>query len=116
MSNLDESALFSAYNEAKKWARRSGLTDEGRVNRAFGIVRSGKLEEKIAEYATTKTACHCPDRRGLICKHRMAILIQLKANEIIWDFNGGDPEIEAPEGPELYGMASSDPAYREMKL
>ena len=113
MSNLDESALFSAYNAAKKWARKTGLTDEGRIDRALGIIRSGALEEKIAEYSTTKTNCYCLDKRGLICKHVMAVLIQLKANEIIWDFNGGDPEVEAPEGPELYGMATSNPAYRE---
>ncbi len=90
--NLNPSALMSAYNHGKSWAKRTGLADTKRVDRAFGYLMSGEASEKWSEYATTTTRCDCPDHqfRGSYCKHILSLLIATKHDQIM------DEEIYLP--------------------
>ena len=79
----DRSKLMSAYNFARWFARRSPMLEEGRVNRAWGYIMSGKLVTKCEEYGTTISECYCYDsERGWICKHRIGLQIIAKAKEL----------------------------------
>jgi len=91
MSNLDMSLHFSVYNSALAWARRTGLTDAGRVRRALGILkRPGALDRALELYSTTRTSCECPDGRGLVCKHRLALQMWTRVQEGKSEFLGID--------------------------
>jgi hypothetical protein len=89
MSNLQMSVEMSVYNHARTWVRRSGMSDDGRVNRALSIVKTkGALDQAIAKYDTTANSCECPDNlhSGNICKHRLAVMMTIKADEEIRKF------------------------------
>lgn len=83
------SALMSAYNYAKAWARRTGLTTTDRVDRAFGYLMSGEAAEKWSEYGTDgkgrSWTCLCPDRqyRGSLCKHILSAMIDRKHDDLL---------------------------------
>jgi hypothetical protein len=105
MSNLNMSLHFEIYNSALAWARRTGLTDVGRVNRALGILKKpGALDRAVVEYSTTRNTCACPDMRGLICKHRLAMMMWTRVQEGKSEFLGVDLPLDfvlAPDdGPE----------------
>ncbi|MGH9158159.1 MAG: hypothetical protein ACRD1K_20510 [Acidimicrobiales bacterium] len=98
MSNLDMSLQMQVYNSALAWAKRTGLSDPGRVNRAFGILkRPGALDRAVTEYSATRTECECPDRRGLICKHRLAMMMWTRVQEGKSDFLGVELPTEYPD-------------------
>lgn len=112
---MNMSATMTVYNLAKTWARRSGLTDEGRVNRALGILKKdGALERAIVKYEATVDYCECPDaaNQGLICKHRVAVMMFKRHQCIMNDELGLDlsedfipsgdyePELDPNESPE----------------
>lgn len=97
MSNLDMSLQMEVYNRALAWARRTGLSDDGRVNRALGILKtSGAIERAEAEYAATVDHCECPDAQynGVVCKHRIALMMKARVDEgkAEWFENGDDDE------------------------
>lgn len=79
------SALMTAYNLGKNWARRTDLTTTDRVDRAFGYLMSGDASSKWMDYATTADSCDCPDSqyRGIICKHSIALMIAEKHDRIM---------------------------------
>jgi hypothetical protein len=85
--NYNQSALMSAYNYGKSWARRTGIATTDRVDRAFGYLMSGNAEGKWEEYQTTTESCQCPDHqyRSVFCKHIMSFLINAKHDEIMID-------------------------------
>lgn len=64
---MDKSAIFHNYNLLK------GHVDKQRLNRALGIAMSNKPDK----YYTTQNSCTCPDceRRGMVCKHRIAKML-----------------------------------------
>ncbi len=99
---MNMSATMSAYNAAKAWARRSGLTDEGRVNRALGILKKkDALERAIVKYGATVDECLCPSNQhsDLICKHRVAVMMFKKHQRIMNDeFDLGLSESFEPTG------------------
>ena len=69
---MDRSALFTAYNQARKLAYQGHL-DMERVNRALGIA----LRKEPRPYYTTTERCDCADSvgrsaQGVVCKHRIA--------------------------------------------
>lgn len=84
---MNMSATFSAFNLARNWARRSGLTDEGRVNRALGILKKkGAFERAIVKYNATVDHCDCYDSqsgRSFICKHRIAVMMFKKHQRLM---------------------------------
>ena len=85
---MNMSATMTVYNLAKTWARRSGLTDEGRVNRALGILKKeGALERAVEKYGATTDHCGCPDaaNQPLICKHVVALLLFKKHQRMMND-------------------------------
>jgi hypothetical protein len=93
MSNLDMSLQMQVYNSALAWARRTGLTDDGRVNRALGILKKpGALERAETEYGATVDGCDCPDSQfnGVVCKHRIAVMMQVRVDEGKSEFFGDD--------------------------
>ena len=83
--NYNPSALMSAFNYGKHWARRTGIADTRRVDRALSYLMSGEAEEKWEEYATTTSRCDCPDHqfRGNFCKHIMSLMIEMKHDQIM---------------------------------
>lgn len=83
--NYNPSAIMSAYNYAKWYGKKSGQFDTKRVDRALGILKSGKLQEKAMEYRTTLKTCDCPDwqYRTIHCKHRIAYMIDMKHDQIM---------------------------------
>ena len=83
--NYNPSGLMSAYNYCKHWAKRTGLADTKRVDRALGYLMSGEAEEKWMEYSTTNTHCDCPDHqfRGTYCKHIISKMIDVKHDQIM---------------------------------
>ncbi len=91
---MNMSATMTVYNLAKAWARRSGLTDEGRVNRALGILKKqDALERAIMKYGATVDHCDCPDSqsgRGQVCKHRVAVMMFKRHQRIMNDELGLD--------------------------
>ena len=89
MSNLDMSVEMSVYNKARRWAKASHLTDGGRVDRAFGLVKKdGAINDAIEKYGATAGDCHCPDNTysGQVCKHRVAIMMTTRIQEGIDDW------------------------------
>ncbi len=68
---------MSAYNLYKALARRTGVVDPRRVDRALGILMSSKVDLKKYEYGSSKEYCGCPDCRfrRILCKHSIAIAI-----------------------------------------
>jgi len=87
------SARMTVYNHARTLARRTGVLEPSRVNRALGILMSpGRRDAKAAEYGTSLWECYCKDsryRRMGVCKHRLALLIQAQADRIVEDFRRG---------------------------
>ena len=83
-SNLaDRSKLMGKYNKAKAYARRTGLLEEKRVNRAWGLIMADKLDEKVEQYGTRLHWCGCPDSqmRDQTCKHQIGLMIVSRASE-----------------------------------
>lgn len=82
------SALMSAYNAVKHQGERSGLWDGPRADRALGYLMDGQAAEKWGEYLTTTEACSCPDSsyRLQTCKHSLAMMIDLKHDELMAAF------------------------------
>jgi len=87
------SARMTVYNHAKHLARRTGILEPRRVDRALGILMSpGRRDAKAAEYGTSFWECYCPDsryRRQGVCKHRLSLLVQAQADAIMDDFRNG---------------------------
>lgn len=83
--NHNQSALMSAYNYGKHWAKRTGLADTKRIDKALGYLMSGEAEKKWMEYATTTERCDCPDHqyRGVYCKHMLSKMIDIKHDQIM---------------------------------
>ena len=75
------SSLMSAYNDARWFARKTGLMEEKRVNRAWGYIMAGKVREKQKQYGSTLHACRCRDKeiRQMWCKHNVMLQIVEKA-------------------------------------
>lgn len=81
MGNLlmTRSQLFHTYNLARS-AARNGKLEPGRTNRALGILMSKDAEQHLTKYGATVSQCHCQDaRRGNVCKHRIARMIQKRS-------------------------------------
>lgn len=88
-STVSKSHLMTAYNKAKA----AGIFDEGRLNRAWGIVQSnstklladGRLDVNVNDWhmATTRD-CDCIDhKRGTkYCKHIISAMIVVKAQSL----------------------------------
>jgi len=55
MTRSERSAMFSAFNIARRLARK-GKIDSNCLNRALGLVQSGKS----GDYHTSATDCDCP--------------------------------------------------------
>ena len=94
---MNMSATMTVYNRAKAWARSSGLTDEGRVNRALGILKAeGALERAVVKYGATTSECFCPDNQhsGNVCKHRIALMLYVRHQQILNDEFGLDLDEE----------------------
>lgn len=70
------SEIFTVYNFARH-AARLGKLDQGRVNRALGLVLSGERRP----YLTSVAGCTCPDSRNHVCKHRIAKMIEYRIQE-----------------------------------
>lgn len=113
---MNMSATMTVFNLARTWARRSGLTDEGRVNRALGVLhKQGALERAIVKYGATVDYCQCPDasHQELVCKHRVAVMMFKRHQRILNDELGLDlsedfvptgdyePELDPNESPEV---------------
>ena len=77
------SALFSAYNYAKNWARKNPDTEPAYADRALGMIMSGKYDEKIEQYSTTKDRCFCPTRHVPVGKHRVMVMIRIKHDQLM---------------------------------
>lgn len=73
--------IFQQYNRAKQVK----LFEQGRVNRALGIVLSSQYVDTIQKYGTTVSRCNCPDAmyRDVFCKHRIAFMINYRVWENI---------------------------------
>jgi len=79
----DVSRLMSAYNYARHFARRTGVYEVKRVDRAWGYIMSGKLKEKASDYGAEFDRCSCPDAsRGFTCKHSIGLMIVAKAEQL----------------------------------
>jgi hypothetical protein len=87
---INKSTLFTVFNKARA---KSAALDRGRVNRALGLIQSGKIK-LLADgsaaggcngttYLVTKHGCTCPDAtfRGIWCKHRVARGILVRMSE-----------------------------------
>ena len=76
---------MSAYNYAKWYGKETGQFDDKRVDKALGILMSGKLQDKVDQYNTTIKTCECPDwqYRTIHCKHRIAVMIDIKHDQIM---------------------------------
>lgn len=81
MKKNRQSKLMAVYNKARAAARmgKCGL-ENGRVNRAFGIMmRSGGTSKINPDYESSIDFCKCPDaKKGNICKHRIAHMIEFR--------------------------------------
>lgn len=78
---LTRAAIFHAYNLARHAARSNKRIEMKRLNRALGLLLSGKWEEKVQEYHTEPGKCYCMDsyREGVWCKHRLALMLKYRA-------------------------------------
>lgn len=77
---MTKSEVFTQYNKANG-AVKNGKLEQGRVNRALGIVQT-KAED--IRYTTTIGTCTCPDsiyRPTQTCKHRVALMIDQRVLE-----------------------------------
>jgi hypothetical protein len=85
---MNLSALFTAYNQAKWYAKRTGEFDVGNVDRALGLLMAHRLDEKRGEYNFDFRHCDCPDAtiRKRVCKHQIALQIQAKHDRIMEGF------------------------------
>lgn len=78
------SQLMRWFNIARAYGRQHGW-DDGRTNRAFGLLqRADGGESKFKEYNTRVTSCECRDVQynkpvGGWCLHRRAKAIQIRA-------------------------------------
>ena len=81
--NFNTSALWSAYNYAKNWARNNPDTEPEYVDRALGMIMAGKYDEKVDQYNTTKDRCHCPTRHVRVCKHQVMVMVTIKHDQIM---------------------------------
>lgn len=78
---MTKSSVFRSYNVMRAAARR-GFIDEGRLNRALGIVLSKSELNHIVRYHTTPESCECPDfryrvrRKGGNCKGQLALALK----------------------------------------
>lgn len=90
--NYNPSALMSAYNYAKHYGTRSGMFDSKRVDRALGYLMSGAAVEKWDQYETAIKYCRCPDSqiRGMICKHMISRMIDIKHDALMNEFTKGN--------------------------
>lgn len=70
---MNQSALFTAYNAARRLARE-GKLDASRLNRALGVAQS----KAPSRYVTTAERCSCPDSqyRKATCKHQLALALK----------------------------------------
>lgn len=95
MDKLILALTFKHYNKAKGAGKR-GQLETGRVNRALGLLLSGKIDTKRSEYACTSGRCLCPDavQRGSICKHRIAEMIISRVYEDMQQLLEGDQQHE----------------------
>lgn len=78
---MNRSALFRAYNHARR-AAREGRIDRARLNRALGLALR-KANGKT--YRTSLRGCDCRDAQlhpYVICKHRLALMLQKRAAEV----------------------------------
>lgn len=87
-SKLQVKYIFRAYNYARKVANSSNKIEIGRLNRALGLVLSGRIFARAKLYGTTTKQCHCRDRQpgryqetGRLCKHMLALMIVTRMRE-----------------------------------
>jgi vancomycin permeability regulator SanA len=75
-----QSEIMTVYNKARAAARK-GLLDEGRVNRALGLLMSGTNGNR--PYNTTTKTCDCPDhiKTGKACKHMIKMMMQVRISQ-----------------------------------
>jgi len=74
---MSRSALFRAYNRY-----RHKTADTKRLNRALGLAQ----RKEGRPYQTSPEDCNCPDQEcrrhlGIVCKHRLAVILRELANE-----------------------------------
>lgn len=87
-STITQSNLMRAYN----LARNARVFEPKRLNRALGIVQAnstrllddGRLDVNVNDWhMATVSKCDCEDnRRGHICKHRIAKMLVVKATRL----------------------------------
>ncbi|KKM08256.1 hypothetical protein LCGC14_1725720 [marine sediment metagenome] len=115
-AHYNPSALMSAYNYARHWAKRTGLTDTSRVDRAFGYLQTGEAMGKWREYNTTVRDCNCPDRRvrGNRCKHSLSKMIHIKHQQLMAEFLEITPEeFNEIQGLDIDNSFGADPRKEE---
>lgn len=80
-----KSAIFSVYNKAVVASKTNPELETNRVHRGMGLAMSKALIGKNRPYNTTIKTCNCPDnkRTFFICKHRVAVMIETRANELL---------------------------------
>ena len=85
------SARLAAFNHTRAFARRTGILDEARTNRALGILMGGRLLSKVCQYDTSLWTCTCADSRfrKRWCKHLAALLMQCEAETLIAECRAG---------------------------
>ena len=93
--------LVSSYNKVRAFAKRTGIFDEGRVNRAWGILMSCKLNDKVEQYGSTMKTCDCPDSqiRMVYCKHSIGLVIiegSTRLDEDVFEWMNAQVEDEIP--------------------
>jgi hypothetical protein len=95
-------AVLEQYNKAKGAGKRHQL-DEGRVNRAFGLVMSSAFCAKMRQYGTTYRSCYCPDaeNRTAFCKHRLAFIMNWRAIQQVSQLIA-DGKVEINDDPLAY--------------
>jgi hypothetical protein len=88
---MNLSVLMTCYNYTKHFARRTGVIDPRRVDRALGYIMAGRVEEKSFQYGSTKEFCDCPDcrYRRVYCKHSIAIAILEDHDKLMDAFQKG---------------------------
>lgn len=88
---MNLSALMTSYNYAKHFAKRTGVIEPRRVDRALGYIMAGRVDEKAFQYGSTKEFCDCPDchYRRVHCKHSIAIAIVEAHDKLMEEFRQG---------------------------
>ncbi len=87
-AKVTRSTLMKAYN----LARLARVFEPKRLNRALGIVQrndtrlleDGRLDVNVNDWhMATVATCDCEDnRRGYVCKHRIARMLIIKAQRL----------------------------------